>query len=485
MPKIAAPDPNAKGIYLRKKTYWLRNTVGGERFFQNLHTRDYGEAVEKAKKLRGIRPAGKPQVGAWEKTIDKYLAEKRSGFRPAHLAGRRLRSFRLETAPRVKSCLKVFSARCGAPTPAQVTIKHLQAYYDTRSKNSEAGARSTMATIQAFLEHIQCLPGRVVYAYDRKPEVRLVVAPVETSTEWIENCARSDLTFVLFCGFHAGLRSGEIRHSRVSWFDLKRRVLAVPGKELQTLPTGKKYEWKSKDGETREIPLSRAFCDFLETFLSDPPRDFCLSSKRRAANGLFDFRAPFIKFVQKQGRPDVTRHAMRHSWITELCNSGNHSITEVAAWSGDTVETIEKNYWKKRVRTGGLDDTMAGKRSGDTIKEVAATLKTMSTAGLDKETAEAVKKLLKATEKPDLPKWEWTDTAPDGHVSLYSVEDTISKFAVFSDLISGDFYDPDTMLTEEDWEEGKVSTVRARLRILEGRKYIARNSEGEAGGNPG
>ena len=472
MPKRAAQDPDAQGIYLRKKTYWLRNPVDGVRYFQNLHTHDFIKAVEAAKKLRGIRPQGKPQVGTWEKIIEKYIAEKLAGVRPAHLAGRRLRSFRTETAPRVRSCLKVFASRSGAPTPAQVTTKQLQSYYESRAKKSEAGARSTMATIQAFLEHIQCLPGRVVFSHDRKPEVRLVVVPVEISNGWIEECQREDLKYVLFCGFHAGLRRGEIMHSRISWFDLKRRVLTIPGKERQKLPSGKSYDWKSKDGESREIPLSSGFSAFLETFLAEPKRDFCLLSKKRSASGLFDFRAPFQKFMKQKERPDVTRHAMRHSWITELCNSGNHSITEIAAWSGDTVETIETNYWKKRVRTGGLDDTMAGKRSGDALKEVAATLKTMSTAGLDKETTEAIKKLLNATEKSNQAKWEWTDMAPSGHTRLYSVEDTVSKLGVFRELIDPGVDDPEVVVTEEDWANGKVSTLRARLGVLERRGLI-------------
>ena len=489
MPKTAAADPKAKGIYKQKLAYWLRYTLDGAQHRVNLQTRDFEEAIRKADALRGKPVKGKGEKVAWKVAIKRYLDDKLLGRRPAHLAGKRLRSFRPDTAPRVGSCLSVFAATCGASSPAQVTIKQLQAYYDRRAKKSSAGAKSTIATIQAFLDHIRCLPGRVIVPLENKPEARQVVVDMETANTWISDCLRDDLRFVLYCGFHAGMRAGEIAHSRAAWFDLKRQVLTIPGKEPQILPTGREYLWRTKDGETREIPLSEAFCVFLNGFLTNPKRDFCIPAKHRPkkshATGLLDFRAPFEKFVAAKEKQEVTPHAMRHSWISELANSGNHSITEVAAWSGDTIQTIERNYWHKRVRRGNLNDTMAGKRSGDTIKEVAATLKTMSTAGLDKETAEAVKKLLKATEKPDLPKWEWTDTAPDGHVSLYSVEDTISKFAVFSDLISGDFYDPDTMLTEEDWEEGKVSTVRARLRILEGWKYIARNAEGEAGGDPG
>jgi integrase len=480
MPKTAAADPKAKGIYKQKLTYWLRYTLDGAQHRVNLQTHDFEEAVRKADSLRGKPVKGKGEKVAWKAAIKRYLDDKLHGRRPTHLAGKRLRSFRPNTAPRVESCLSVFAATCGAPSPSQVTLKQLQAYYDHRAKKSSAGAKSTIATIQAFLDHIRCLPGRVVIPLENKPEARQVVVDMETANTWISECDRTDLRFVLFCGFHAGMRAGEITHSRVAWFDLKRQVLTIPGKESQTLPTGREYLWQSKDGETREIPLSETFCTFLKGFLASPKRDFCIPAKRRPrrrkATGLLDFRNPFEKFVTANGRPEVTPHSMRHSWISELANSGNHSITEVAAWSGDTIQTIERNYWHKRVRRGNLNDTMAGKRSSDTIKDVAAMLKSMSTSGLDKETSEAVKKILKVAEKPSHEKWVWTKEAPPIHVQLFSVEDTISNFDTFSTLISGDPQEPDSVVELEDWRVGKVSTRRARLRILEGRNLITKKS---------
>lgn len=379
------------GIYLRRKTFWVWYILDGTRYYVNLKTHDELEAIKLAKVVRGTIPEKQMKSG-WDQAIKKYIAEKRKGVRPKHLAGRRLRSFRPETCPRVESCLKVFAGWCECSFPHMVKLDHLQKYYNARRKKSEAGARSTIATIQAFLDHIECLPGRVIFSSDRKPEARQVVVSMEDSNKWIADCSRPGLRFVLFCGFHAGLRKSEIKHARPEWFDLTRRVLTVPGKEKQLLPSGKFYDWVSKDTESRQIPLSKSFCGFLEGFLPSC-RKFCLVG-RRSKDGLSDFRLPFERLVAQQERTDCTLHTMRHSWISELCNSGNHSITEVSAWSGDTIETIESNYWKKRVKTGDLDSTMLGKRSRDEqealIRDIAERMKGKSEEEMQDQIREAV-----------------------------------------------------------------------------------------------
>ena len=390
MPKILNADPDARGIYRRKLAYWLRHSVDGVQERAPLHTRDFSEAVVKAKAIRGKPTPGKSERISWKTAISRYIADKLAGKRPAHLTGRKLKAFRPGTALRVKSCLSVFGERCGADSPSKVTLKQLQSYYDRHAKNSKAGAKSTLAAIHAFLEFQNCLPGRVVVPAGHKPEARVVVVTVKDSNEWIASCPRADLKFVLLCGFHCGMRAGEITHSRLVWFDLNRRVLTIPGSERQRLPNGKTLEWQSKDGDTREIPLSASFCAFLPDFFAAPKRDFCLLSKGRAASGLFDFRAPFEAFVKAQGRPDVFPHAMRHSWISEICNSGNHTVQEVAAWSGDSLQTIERNYWHKRVTPGSLDSTLEGKRSKDEMAKLITEIQKTVKGRSDDETHELI-----------------------------------------------------------------------------------------------
>ena len=69
-------------------------------------------------------------------------------------------------------------------------------------------------------------------------------------------------------------------------------------------------------------------------------------------------------------------------------------------------------------------------------------------------------------------KWDWTDSAPPGHVKLYSVKDTVSQFGVFQFLLDPGDNTQESIVTEQDWEEGVVSTVRARLGVLQRRGWI-------------
>lgn len=365
--------PELVGLYQKKgKLTWRFTWTDANGIRHNVSTgkRDLTEAIEIAKKLRGTTP-NSAKSNAWTAAVDKYVAEKMAGKRPAHLAGRRLHKWRKSAGVRVKSCLNVFAERTGVKKPSDVTIRHLQKYYETRAKNSEAGARSTIATIQAFLDHMGCLRERVRFDADSKPEPRQATISIDVANRWIEDCTRDDLKFVLFCGLHCGMRKGEIMHSRPAWFDLEASppVVKIPGREIQNLRTGK-FEWRTKDGESRQVPLSDDFIKFLKVYLPKCKK-FCLESTI-SKDGLFDFRVPYERFVAIRKREDMTIHAMRHSWISSLCNSGHASITQIAAWSGDSIETIQNSYWKKRVSPEALTATLTGKKLGQDTMDIKA-----------------------------------------------------------------------------------------------------------------
>lgn len=365
-----------KGLYQQKKTWWFRFSIAGKQHRVSTGTRDESEAIKVAERILKDGPQEKVSAKVWDGVVEDYCRRKVK-------AG----EFRKGTASRVKSALLTFAARSKVSSPEAVRMSHLQDYYNQRRKGSEAGARSTMAMIQAFLSDLGRLPGRVKYAAGSRPERREAVVSLVGAERWINEAGRDDLRFVLFCGFHAGMRAGEIRHARAAWFDLSRGILTIPAKEMQVSILGKRILWEIKDREARSIPLSPAFREFLADFLRD--RKGHLLASRKSKDGLFDFRAPFESLAERMGREDVSPHSMRHSWISELCNSGNHSIQEVAAWSGDTLDTIEKNYWHKKTEAGALDETFSGQRKGGEVRaQVAEILQLLKDGKMTPEEAE-------------------------------------------------------------------------------------------------
>ena len=337
-------------------TWFLRHTVNKQQLRVSLGTKNLKEALDTADLIRGrAKPAR--ASGSWNAVIEQYLREKQNSKRPPNYRGRSWKIFRPGTVKNVRSCLKLFADWSKVDSPSKVTLHKLEKYLEHTSKTSNAGGRTTLATINAFLAHIECLPGRVQLPSSKELERRDVVVTITNANTLIDDAETENLKFILNCGFHAGLRKGEIMHATPDWFDLQRGILRVP--RIDEIGTNR---FRIKDDEPRQIPLSAPFIVFLNNFLPKVSGGYCLKNprKRKSKTGTYDFKYPFKKFMEKHGMPKVTPHAMRHSWISELCNSGNHLPHEVAAWSGDTLETIEKHYWHKKAIPGALDETMAG-----------------------------------------------------------------------------------------------------------------------------
>jgi integrase len=103
-----------------------------------------------------------------------------------------------------------------------------------------------------------------------------------------------ELRFILYCGFHAGLRRKEIGVARVSWFDLKAGLLHLSNDQ----------EFTSKDTENRTVPLTKEFHEFVKVFLKGrKPEEFCLKPDHLAGRAKYRYEAlrlPGTPFWQHQ-----------------------------------------------------------------------------------------------------------------------------------------------------------------------------------------
>jgi integrase len=172
----------------------------------------------------------------------------------------------------------------------------------------------------------------------RKDEVRAI----------IDQCADDNLTFVLYCGFHTGLRRNEISNARVGWFDLDAGLLHVQN----DVSSG----FILKDRENRSIPLSRPFQEFLRDFLAGKEAmDYATHPQK--SQGLWRYRYDFSRAWNTHMRRCGVKcsiHDARRSFASNLVSQGE-SIYIVAKWLGDGIPVVERSYGHLAPSAGNIN----------------------------------------------------------------------------------------------------------------------------------
>lgn len=323
----------APGVFLRGKTFWLAYTVGGEQIQLSLGTKDPKTAVEKADEVRG-----RPVI---QKSTGKILG----GKTPLDLAvGKyvegKLQAGELKTlaANSCKQAVKHFGVLMKVSDPAKITSDLLAKYYtQTKKTKSEATAQTYATRVGTFARGI----GYRVQTpkFSEATPSRDIVISRERVGELIGLATDTETKFILFCGFLAGMRRGEITMARPAWFDLARGRINIPSPDLVT-------GWKPKSGRKRSIPLVPVFADFIrESFPTWQTQAFCLRPEKAVGKWIyrFDFRKIFETFSKKHC-PELTSHVMRHTFASIHANNPAVSIAQLSEWTGDRIATLEKHY---------------------------------------------------------------------------------------------------------------------------------------------
>jgi integrase len=202
---------------------------------------------------------------------------------------------------------------------------------------------------------------------DRKPKVRKAWVKKETVATILKSVAAKEyrystpesklkavkaadeLRFILYAGFHAGLRRKEICVARVHWFDLAGGLLHVSNDR----------DFTTKDTENRTIPLTNEFHNFVKDFLRDRnPNEYVI---RPEINGLGKYRCDFSRVVHSHFTSlgvDLDIHGMRRSFASNLVTEGE-SIYIVAQWLGDGVQVVQKHYAYLAPHSGSINRLVA------------------------------------------------------------------------------------------------------------------------------
>jgi integrase/recombinase XerD len=303
--------------------------VEGRRTQASLKTSDYAEAVVNATKI--INHPFLHEAEPLEQEIESFLAHKKrqNEYSPASVESKQY-------------ALSEFARFTGKRRVADISTTDIERFYQAlQDRVSESTAQGYITTVRSFfnrmveLKKIRFNPveGLSLARLDRKG--RLLFCPPELRDKLIAKAPNDTMKFILYCGFHGGLRKNEIIEARPEWFDLERGSLHIRATDT----------FRPKDREARAIPLTREFQKFLKCYGMQSPFMLRPDVKHGEARYRYDFRRPWNDFMETQGCEWVTPHVMRHTFASLLASKGV-SIYKIALWLGDDVRVVQKHYAK-------------------------------------------------------------------------------------------------------------------------------------------
>jgi len=320
-----------KGIYLRGETYWFAKQVNGRRSFISLETSDYIAAVQRAREI-----VESPEL----QPAQSFIAEAERFLKHKYETNR----YSKMSAQSKRSCLSMFADSVKDTPPANVTTSHCKAFYNAaKMRVAPSTAESYMFTLRSFfnwcvMENL-CRRNPVAQVQldriDRKGRTQF--ADLQLAQRLIENAPNDDLRYILFCGFHVGMRKLEIVEAVPEWFNLSRRTV-----EIHATAT-----FRPKDRDARTVPLTDQFAEFLTRWGLRSPYVLQPHVVQGSHRYRFDFRRAFDEYMKAQGVPWISPHVMRHSFAS-ICASKGIDIYRIATWLGDDVRVVQRHYAKLR-----------------------------------------------------------------------------------------------------------------------------------------
>ena len=127
-----------KGLYLRGEIYWFAKQTNGRRNMVSLETRDYAEAVKRAREILDSPELQPAQTFPAE--VERFLKHKVDTNRYSKMS-----------AESKRSCLTMFADSVKNFPPSNVTGYHCKAFYLALKKRiAPSTAESYMFTLRSF-----------------------------------------------------------------------------------------------------------------------------------------------------------------------------------------------------------------------------------------------------------------------------------------------------------------------------------------------
>jgi len=338
-----------RGLWLHKKgTWYFTRMRNGVRKTVALGTKDEKEAQRRALKILDGAELKLALSGSLKSEIEAFIAFKvnRNEFSRFSAENKSLTLHRF--------------ARCIGEDTAITSIKTatLQNFYnEERKRVTESTAQGYMMCLRSFFKWLH--KERKVIASNPTNEITMGRWDYGSKTQYcpppirdaminawksIPDCAMSKdqarmVGFVLHCGFDAGLRKNEIIEARPDWFNISSRSIRVQRTDTFT----------PKDRESRSIPLTDNFIEFLKDYPMNGTWCIAPGCQRGKSRYRYDFLAPFETyrdFVSSQLWEELewmTPHIMRHTFGSLLAIAGE-SLMKISEWMGDDPRITERHY---------------------------------------------------------------------------------------------------------------------------------------------
>jgi integrase len=357
-----------KGLYKYRdsKNWWLRYTDAptGKRKAVSLGTEDEGIAVQRAQAILGgnLMVAEADEI---DREIDEYLVEAQE---------REKNPMSPDSAKTARYVLKSFVRQSKVYWPSEISEQKVALWVRglRAAGRSQQTLRMYAAYVKTFTRYLYT-SGKLKFdplaRYDlpaekatgrrnwvRKDVVRQIIGAVKekvgprSTPAGVEKAKQDaeDLKFILYAGFHAGLRRKEIGMAKVFWFDVEHGLI-----HAQNMPD---EDFTLKDRDNRTIDMTDEFKIFLKEYLKDrKPNEFVLRPQK--TKGIWKYRYDFSRGVEGHFRSVGVKcsiHDMRRSFASNLVSSGV-SIYNVAKWLGDRVDVVENHYGYLAPGTGEIN----------------------------------------------------------------------------------------------------------------------------------